>query len=86
MSRLAALLTGMGADGAEGLLALRRCGADTIAQNEASCIVFGMPKEAIALGAAAQVVPLDTMAIALQQAAASRPQGRSRSRTNAGER
>jgi two-component system chemotaxis response regulator CheB len=55
---VAALLTGMGADGAEGLLALHKSGATTIAQDEASCVVFGMPKEAIALGAAQQVLPL----------------------------
>ncbi len=52
------LLTGMGADGAKGLLAMRKSGADTIAQDEASCVVFGMPKEAIRLGAVDEVVPL----------------------------
>lgn len=52
------ILTGMGADGAKGLLAMRQAGAHTIAQDEASCVVFGMPKEAIKLGAAEQVVPL----------------------------
>lgn len=56
------LLTGMGADGARGLLAMREAGAHTFAQNEASCVVFGMPKEAIALGAADEVLPLDRMA------------------------
>jgi two-component system chemotaxis response regulator CheB len=54
----AALLTGMGADGARGLLAMRQKGARTIAQDEASCVVFGMPREAIAVGAAACVAPL----------------------------
>jgi len=53
------IMTGMGADGAEGLKLMRDAGADTIAQDEASCVVFGMPKEAIALGAAAHVVPLN---------------------------
>jgi len=59
------LLTGMGADGAKGLLALRQRGARTIAQNEATCVVFGMPKEAIALGAAEVVAPLDAIAEAI---------------------
>jgi two-component system chemotaxis response regulator CheB len=62
---VAALLTGMGADGAEGLLALHRAGATTIAQDEATCVVFGMPKEAIALGAAQQVLPLSAIVKAL---------------------
>ena len=56
------ILTGMGADGARGLLAMRKAGAHTFAQDEESCVVFGMPKEAIALGAAEQVAPLDKMA------------------------
>jgi len=55
---IGAILTGMGKDGAAGLLAMRRAGAYTIAQDEASCVVFGMPREAVALGAAADVVPL----------------------------
>lgn len=59
------LLTGMGSDGAKGLLALRSRGARTIAQNEATCVVFGMPKEAIALGAAEIVAPLDAIADAI---------------------
>lgn len=57
-----AILTGMGDDGAKGLLAMRRAGAHTIAQNEATCVVFGMPKEAIALGGASEVLPLDRIA------------------------
>ena len=56
------LLTGMGADGARGLLEMRQAGARTIAQDEASCVVFGMPREAIALGAAEQVFPLGAIA------------------------
>jgi two-component system chemotaxis response regulator CheB len=52
------ILTGLGADGARGLLAMRQAGARTIAQDEASCVVFGMPREAIALGAVDHVVPL----------------------------
>jgi len=56
------ILTGMGADGAAGLLAMRQAGALTLAQNEKTCVVFGMPKEAIALGGVGQVVSLDAMA------------------------
>lgn len=52
------ILTGMGADGAEGLLKMRESGARTIAQDEQSCVVFGMPKEAIKLGAAEKVLTL----------------------------
>ncbi len=55
------ILTGMGRDGAAGLLEMRRAGAYTLAQDEASCIVFGMPREAIALGAADDVSPLADM-------------------------
>jgi two-component system chemotaxis response regulator CheB len=55
------ILTGMGRDGAEGLLRMRQAGAYTLAQDEASCVVFGMPREAIALGAAQEVVPLQDM-------------------------
>lgn len=58
---LGLILTGMGDDGAEGLLAMRRAGAHTIAQDEASCVVFGMPREAISLGAAERVLPLAAM-------------------------
>jgi two-component system, chemotaxis family, protein-glutamate methylesterase/glutaminase len=61
----ACLLTGMGKDGAEGLLAVRRSGGRTIAQDEATSVVFGMPKEAILLGAAEQVLPLGKIAPAL---------------------
>ncbi len=53
-----AILTGMGADGAKGLLAMKKSGAYTIAQDENSSVVFGMPKEAIEMGAARKVVPL----------------------------
>lgn len=56
------LMTGMGADGAKGLLAMRESGAATLAEDESTCIVFGMPKEAIKLGAVEQVVPLPQMA------------------------
>ena len=56
------ILTGMGADGAEGLLDMKRAGAGTIAQDENSCVVFGMPKEAIKMGAADKVLPLGQIA------------------------
>lgn len=59
------LLTGMGADGAAGLLEMRRAGAETIAQNEETCVVFGMPREAIRMGAAEQVLPLEDIAGAI---------------------
>jgi len=56
------LLTGMGADGAHGLLKMRQAGARTIAQDEETSVIFGMPREAIALGAAEQVLPLGSIA------------------------
>ena len=59
---LGILMTGMGEDGARGLLALAQAGACTIAQDEASCVVFGMPRAAIALGAAQRVLPLGDIA------------------------
>jgi two-component system chemotaxis response regulator CheB len=61
----ACLLTGMGRDGAQGLLAMRRAGSATIAQDEESSVVFGMPGEAVRIGAAMQVLPLDQVAPAL---------------------
>jgi two-component system chemotaxis response regulator CheB len=62
---IGAILTGMGDDGAKGLLNMRNNGARTIAQNEASSIVFGMPKEAIACGAAEKIVSLSDVAKSL---------------------
>lgn len=59
------LLTGMGDDGARGLLAMRQAGARTLAQDEASCVVYGMPKAAVDLGAAELVVPLSDMGQAI---------------------
>jgi two-component system chemotaxis response regulator CheB len=59
---LGVILTGMGADGAAGLLKMRQTGARTIAQDEQSCVVFGMPKEAIRAGAAEAVIPLNAIA------------------------
>ncbi len=65
------LMTGMGADGAKGLLEMREAGAYTIAQDEKSCVVFGMPKEAVRIGAADEVAPLENISrqiiAALQQ-------------------
>jgi two-component system, chemotaxis family, protein-glutamate methylesterase/glutaminase len=61
-SVVAGLLTGMGADGAKGLLGLRKSGHHTLAQDEATSIVFGMPKEAIALGGAEAILPLGEVA------------------------
>jgi two-component system chemotaxis response regulator CheB len=55
------LLTGMGSDGSQGLLKMRQAGARTIAQDEATCVVFGMPREAILAGAAEQVLALPTI-------------------------
>jgi two-component system chemotaxis response regulator CheB len=55
------LLTGMGKDGAQGLLAMRQAGAITFAQDEASCVVFGMPREALHIGATDTAVPLAEM-------------------------
>lgn len=59
---VAVLLTGMGRDGAEGMLALREAGAATIAQDEASSVVYGMPRVAHEIGAAQEVVPLEMIA------------------------
>jgi two-component system chemotaxis response regulator CheB len=59
------LLTGMGSDGARGLLKMKQAGARTIAQDETSCVVFGMPREAIRLGAAEQVASLGRVPAAI---------------------
>ncbi len=59
---LGIILTGMGKDGAQGLLEMRQAGSYTIAQDEESCIVFGMPKEAIHIGGACEVLPLQGIA------------------------
>lgn len=74
---VACLLTGMGRDGATGLLAIREAGGFTIAQDEASCVVYGMPREAALLGAACRVLPLSDIGPAL--AALSGPGARERS-------
>ncbi|OUL99222.1 chemotaxis response regulator protein-glutamate methylesterase [Variovorax sp. JS1663] len=55
------ILTGMGRDGAEGLLRMKQAGAHTLSQDEASCVVYGMPREAVLLGAVDEVSPLNEM-------------------------
>ena len=66
----AVILTGMGDDGARGLLDMRHAGARTAAQDEASCVVFGMPREAVRLGAAEEVLSLDQVGAWLGQVSA----------------
>jgi len=61
---IAVLLTGMGRDGAKGLLSLRSRGWHTIAQDQASCVVYGMPKAAVELGAAVEVLPISAIGLA----------------------
>jgi two-component system chemotaxis response regulator CheB len=63
------IMTGMGDDGADGLAEMHRAGAATIAQDEASCVVFGMPKEAIARGGVDEILPLSRIAPAVLKAA-----------------
>jgi two-component system, chemotaxis family, protein-glutamate methylesterase/glutaminase len=65
---LGVIMTGMGDDGARGLKEMRDCGARTIAQDEATSVVFGMPKEAIKLDAAERIIPLDDIAQAVVSA------------------
>jgi two-component system chemotaxis response regulator CheB len=64
------ILTGMGSDGARGLLEMRKAGALTIAQDKATSVVYGMPQQAAVLGAAAQIVPLEEIADAVTRAVA----------------
>jgi two-component system chemotaxis response regulator CheB len=59
---LGVIMTGMGDDGAAGLLEMRNAGERTLAQDEESCVVFGMPQEAIRRGGAGRVIPLDAVA------------------------
>jgi two-component system chemotaxis response regulator CheB len=79
-STIGVVLTGMGADGADGLLEMRRAGATTFAEDEQSCVVFGMPKEAIARGGVCDVVTLWQMPQAVVSAL-DRPASPSRART-----
>lgn len=74
------ILTGMGDDGVEGLMAMKMSGAATIAQDEESSVVFGMPKEAIVRGAAEKVVPLHLIPAVALRLSASRRHARSRDR------
>jgi two-component system chemotaxis response regulator CheB len=64
-SAVGAILTGMGRDGSQGLLSMHRAGAFTLAEDEATCVVFGMPREAIAAGAVDRVLPLRRLALEL---------------------
>jgi two-component system chemotaxis response regulator CheB len=66
------MLTGMGKDGARGMLAMKQAGAVNLAQDEASCIVFGMPREAVAVGAVDEVLPLSRIAARLVELVAVR--------------
>jgi two-component system chemotaxis response regulator CheB len=59
---IAVIMTGMGDDGAKGMLEMKEAGAYTIAQDEDSCVVFGMPKKAIELDAVDRILPLDAIA------------------------
>jgi two-component system chemotaxis response regulator CheB len=68
---LGVIMTGMGDDGARGLLEMREAGAATAAQDEATCVVFGMPKEAIARDAAGRILPLERIAAFLLDGAQS---------------
>nr|WP_254899056.1 CheB methylesterase domain-containing protein [Thalassococcus arenae] len=74
----AALLTGMGKDGAAGLLALKQAGAATIAQDKASSVVFGMPGAAVSLGAADRVLPIESIGPALLAESHARAQSNGR--------
>jgi two-component system chemotaxis response regulator CheB len=71
-SAIGVLLTGMGSDGAAGLLRLRQCGALTLAQDARSCVVFGMPKAAQSLGAADIVGPPEKLPRLMLEALATR--------------
>ena len=74
------IMTGMGDDGARGLKAMKEKGAATLAQDEASCVVFGMPKEAIKLGAVDIVTPLKKIPEVIMQRSARREEPVSQSK------
>ena len=67
VNALGVIMTGMGDDGASGLLEMRNAGARTVAQDEESCVVFGMPKEAIKRGAVEKTVPLTAIGREIMQ-------------------
>lgn len=69
---LGVILTGMGRDGAAGLLAMRQAGASTLGQDEASCVVYGMPKAAFELGAVERQMPIEKIGAAILQMTQSR--------------
>jgi two-component system chemotaxis response regulator CheB len=73
---VAVMLTGMGNDGARSMKLMRDAGARTIAQDEASCVVFGMPREAIEAGAVEEVLPLESIAGTMLRAASGASIGR----------
>jgi two-component system chemotaxis response regulator CheB len=74
---LAVLLTGMGSDGAQGMKALKAAGAVTLAQNEETCVVYGMPRAAVELGVVDRVLPLDLMPHAILHALQTGPDAKS---------
>jgi two-component system, chemotaxis family, protein-glutamate methylesterase/glutaminase len=78
------IMTGMGDDGAQGLLEMKQVGATNIAQDEASCVVFGMPREAIARGAVDLVVPLERIATEVLSRSAVIAAGLERGRRSSG--
>jgi len=70
---VAALMTGMGTDGAMGMGVIRQAGGTTIAEHESTCVVYGMPRAAIELGVVDQVVPLPRIAAAIVAATSAKP-------------
>jgi two-component system chemotaxis response regulator CheB len=74
------LLTGMGADGAKGMLEMREAGSYTVAEHESTCVVYGMPRVAVELGAAVDVLPLGEIGEAVLKAARSGTDGVARTR------
>jgi two-component system chemotaxis response regulator CheB len=72
---VATLMTGMGSDGALGLEAIRRAGGTTLVQDEATCVVYGMPRAAVARGVVDRIVPLSGIPEAIVAAVAARPAG-----------